>query len=382
MTRTLTTKNRSSAARRCGPTTLWFLVVLLSICHASTTPTTTTTTTSITTTTTRHNKVNKNKKAGLDSAKSFVASGLAAICAKTALAPFDTLKTVQQHHRGTVGIVGDKLSLFQAARQVTSRGRGVLELYAGLGVAALGSVPSVGLYFGIYSYSKSVLSSSRGFENKPKWMTIAVSAALGNTVASFARVPFEVVKQRLQTQSSGTTISTLTTLRSMLREPKSLFPLGGVSSQMARDVPYAICTLLTYEYLRDVWVTSNTNSNSNNNHNNEQQSQSQPQPQPQASWRDGVAGAAAGGFGSWVTNPLDVIKTRMQTQTSSQGEYAGVLDCARQTYHNEGPTAFLKGSVPRLIHKVPANAIFFISYEFFKRLLRVEEGEDGDDGAD
>ena len=37
-----------------------------------------------------------------------------------------------------------------------------------------------------------------------------------------------------------------------------------------------------------------------------------------------------------------------------------------------GPMAFLRGSVPRLMHKIPANGCFFVFYEFFQRVLRVE----------
>jgi hypothetical protein len=36
--------------------------------------------------------------------------------------------------------------------------------------------------------------------------------------------------------------------------------------------------------------------------------------------------------------------------------------------------AFLRGSVPRLLHKVPANGAFFLFYEFFRRLLHVADG--------
>ena len=49
------------------------------------------------------------------------------------------------------------MSLLQASKIVTSRPGGVLNLYAGLGVSALGSMPSVGLYFGVYSYCKRMI---------------------------------------------------------------------------------------------------------------------------------------------------------------------------------------------------------------------------------
>ena len=81
-------------------------------------------------------------------------------------------------------------------------------------------------------------------------IAIATSAAIGNTVASFSRVPFEVVKQKLQTGQYATSVGAVT---SMFQSGgiKAFFPTGGISIQMVRDIPYAIFTLLSYEYLRE-----------------------------------------------------------------------------------------------------------------------------------
>lgn len=124
---------------------------------------------------------------------------------------------------------------------------------------------------------------------------------------------------------------------------------------MARDIPYAIFTLLSYEFLRDKWVR-----------NVEVRREGKS-----SAWRNMIAGGTAGGIGSFLTNPMDVIKTRLQTYP---GAYTGgIAECATRTWSNEGPLAFFKGSFPRLMHKVPANAVFFVSYEIFRRLLQVQE---------
>jgi solute carrier family 25 S-adenosylmethionine transporter 26 len=287
--------------------------------------------------------------------KNSIASALAAGCAKTLLAPFDTIKTMQQQARNG----GKSLSLVEAARLVSSRPRGVLELYAGLGVSVFGAMPSVGLYFGVYSYCKDkltpLLQSSLGYNEKvpisvsgARTLTVAVSAAIGNTVASFSRVPYEVVKQKLQT---GEYSSTLVALRHMATTGgvRAFFPMGGVAIQMYRDIPYAIITLLTYECLKEHWVSQ----------------------REKAPWRDMVAGGIAGGIGSFATNPMDVVKTRLQVDSYL---YQGnVWTCAAKTFEEGGPSAFLRGCVPRLIHKIPANAFFFVFYEGFRRILRVNE---------
>lgn len=312
----------------------------------------------------------------MEGLKNSLASGLAAVCAKSVLAPFDTIKTVQQEYIAETS----SLSLTEAFKMITSRKGGFLNLYAGLGVAAIGSMPSVGLYFGLYSYSKRKLNEGLFSNASPsdqliKTLTIAVSAAFGNTVASVSRVPYEVVKQKIQVDIYPNTFVALREMifnaeanQSVLRQ---FFPKGGISSQMIRDVPYAILTLLSYEYLRENFVNAAPSSSSSSNN----KKSSKPEK-----WKDLVAGGMAGGIGTYLTNPLDVIKTRLQTGNALK--YSGVWDCGYTILKEEGPKAFMKGSVPRLIHKIPANAVFFLSYEFFRRLLKVEQVTNNDSKKD
>jgi hypothetical protein len=251
-----------------------------------------------------------------------------------------------------------------------------------VGVAVVGSMPSVGLYFGVYSFCKKSLSEwgpqtpkspstslskqrntkrSKSDEAettklKPylnRVLVIALSAAIGNSVASASRVPYEVLKQKLQT-------NVYATLGEALQDVtwKNLFPTGGIASQMLRDIPYAVVTLLAYEYLQSAWK-------------NRLSEQSHPRV-PARAW-DMVLGGVAGGLGSYVTNPMDVIKTRLQT--SSDLYDGSIRTCVARTWSEGGPNAFLRGSVPRLLHKVPANGFFFLFYEVFRSLLQVNEDE-------
>ena len=305
----------------------------------------------------QHDETRRRPSAVMEGMKNSLASALASCCAKTLLQPFDTIKTIQQYERT---ITTSSIGFFEASRIVMKRDGGFWELYAGLVVSALGSVPAIGLYYGIYSYCKRILiplllnaygSSSelkrnQGSDQTLKLIAVAISAALGNTVASFSRVPYEVVKQKLQT---GEYSSTIIALSSMFKAQgfRAFFPVGGIATQMIRDIPYAIFTLMSYEYLREAWVDKS--------------------PKP---WKDMVTGGMAGGIGSYLTNPMDVIKTRLQTDPEMFG--GSVLQCISMTYEEGGYRAFLRGSMPRLIHKIPGNAIFFFFFELFKRLLRVD----------
>lgn len=68
--------------------------------------------------------------AWLSGLKNSLASSLAAASSKIILAPFDTIKTLQQHSRSSVS--ADPLSLIEAAQVILKRPRGVLELYVSL----------------------------------------------------------------------------------------------------------------------------------------------------------------------------------------------------------------------------------------------------------
>jgi hypothetical protein len=332
----------------------------------------------------------KNKAKWVEGFKHSLASGLAAALSKTLLAPFDTIKTMQQQQQQqtlyTSAAGQDNLHFWQAIAEIQKRPKGLWELYSGLGVSAIGAMPSVGLYFGVYSVTKQTLgpwlrqvlstssSSQEGPEPpSPAWIetcTIALSAAIGNTVASFSRVPYEVIKQKLQ---MGQYPNTWVAISSMIRDSSSsshplraFFPKGGISAQMMRDVPYAVFTLVSYETLRSMYHRKNPKKN-NKMMNGENHAKKT------APWADMMMGAIAGGIGSFLTNPMDVIKTRMQMDTYGSLYQGSIWICASQTLSKDGPAAFLRGSIPRLLHKVPANGAFFLFYEWFRHVLCVEE---------
>jgi solute carrier family 25 S-adenosylmethionine transporter 26 len=259
---------------------------------------------------------------------------------------------MQQYHQAQGG-TGKSLTMVGACRNIMARPGGFGNFYAGLGVTVFGAMPGVALYFGVYSYCKRrLLATERGANNK--MLSIATSAAIGNSVASFSRVPYEVLKQKLQTGLYSNTWEALRDVAAQKQWWTFLFPKGGVAIQMLRDVPYAVCTLLLYESLQAA-VSSRQLASSGS----------------KSKGLDFFVGGISGGLGSWVTNPMDVVKTRLQTNS---GLYSGsVIKCTQAVWLEGGASAFLRGSIPRLMHKVPANAFFFLFYELFRRLLRVEE---------
>lgn len=288
-----------------------------------------------------------------DGIKNGVASGLAAVVVKTILQPFDTIKTVQQFQSIKIGPIATGMHIINT--------RGIVGLWSGMLVTAIGSTPSVAVYFGCYSSCKKKLTTL--FPTNMKLVAVALSAAIGNTVASVLRVPYEIYKQRIQ---AGQHLTTLEAIR-WSWENEGLFGLfdkGKLSSQIIRDVPYAIVTLVSYELLQTLIAKIVADMKSNR----VKDSSMSESVFINKKIRDAFCGSAAGGFGALVTTPMDVIKTRMMTSS----KYSSVADASLRIMRDEGLLAFFTGTIPRLMHKIPANGIFFLCYELFRGILDVD----------
>lgn len=77
-----------------------------------------------------------------------------------------------------------------------------------------------------------------------------------------------------------------------------------------------------------------------------------------------ASGCIAGSTAAVAVNPVDVIKTRLQSLTrgSQEDTYSGVTDCIRKILRNEGPGAFLKGAYCRALVIAPLFGIAQVVY--------------------
>ncbi|XP_052009499.1 mitochondrial glutamate carrier 1 [Xyrauchen texanus] len=89
-----------------------------------------------------------------------------------------------------------------------------------------------------------------------------------------------------------------------------------------------------------------------------------------------LSGCLAGCTAAVAVNPVDVIKTRLQSLAcqSQEDTYGGVKDCISKILHNEGPSAFLKGAYCRALVIAPlfgiAQVVYFLGVgEFVLSLL-------------
>ena len=78
-------------------------------------------------------------------------------------------------------------------------------------------------------------------------------------------------------------------------------------------------------------------------------------------------GALSGILASYLTNPLDVIKTRLMIDTHETPKT--MFNTSQDIYRQQGVAGFFKGSVVRMVYMASASIMFFCLFEPLKREL-------------
>ena len=90
-----------------------------------------------------------------------------------------------------------------------------------------------------------------------------------------------------------------------------------------------------------------------------------------------INGGIAGIIGVTCVFPIDLVKTRLQSQqTTPNGipQYNSMLDCFRKTFRNEGFFGMYRGSGVNILLITPEKAIKLTANDFFRHRLSDERG--------
>lgn len=88
-------------------------------------------------------------------------------------------------------------------------------------------------------------------------------------------------------------------------------------------------------------------------------------------WKLCMYGAGAG-YGMWTTAyPIDVIKSKMQTDSifPAERKYKNSFDCAKQIMREQGVKGFFRGFGPTMLRAAPVNACTFYAFELACRAM-------------
>lgn len=286
------------------------------------------------------------------------AGAFAGIMEHTVMFPVDSLKTRMQMADSSPLSKGIISSISKI-----SASEGAYALWRGMSSVVLGAGPAHAVYFSVFESTKTMLVNKLTESNSKKIVTdenhplIASIAGIAGTTASDALMtPFDVMKQRMQA-SSYTRDKPVTSVK-LLQMASDIYRREGASAfyisyptTLFTSIPFAALNFGFYEYSSSILNPLNAYN----------------------PYLHCVSGAIAGGIAAALTNPLDCIKTALQTKGISSNKdmrkVTGFKSAARALFREGGTAAFMRGLKPRIIFNVPSTAISWTAYEMAKEIL-------------
>ena len=192
-----------------------------------------------------------------------------------------------------------------------------------------GLIPKICLYAPYQAIYMSVYTSTRNWlrpsdSNLWKYAAAGVAAELAGSVI---RVPMEAIKQRMQT---GSIKSNRDLIGMLMRSPLQFYNRRNFLAQtFIHDIPCGTIHWVVYEYTKRNLSTSAA-----------------------------TAGAVAGAVAAIVTNPLDVVKTRMITRPEEHKTVFNTIQAIRQSR-----SGFFAGVIPRVFHIAPNSALYMFIFD-------------------
>lgn len=253
--------------------------------------------------------------------------------------PFDTIKVRLQTQDGLSHRYKGAIDCFRSLLRTEK----VSGLYRGMSSPMAGVALVNAVVFGVYGYSQKRLGDDI-------WAHGA-SGALAGAVQSIISSPIELAKTRLQIQgeSGGRALykGPVDCLRQLLRVEGFRGAFRGLGSTILRDAPGFGVYFASYEQMLRAGASG------------------------PASLM--AAGGLAGVFSWMACYPMDVLKSRLQVDgMRGPRRYKGLLDCAVQSYRQEGLAVFTRGLNSTLLRAFPTNAAIFTVVTWVIRLCDPE----------
>jgi solute carrier family 25 iron transporter 28/37 len=313
---------------------------------------------------------------GTSLAVHMVAGSFAGLVEHVAIFPLDTIRTHAQSSR-----TGASRSTTASAIHLVSK-RGTAFLWRGATTLAWAVVPAHAALFSTYesimdlglpgrhnSQDGAVDASGRDYRNstsreqQPSYsgqrvaMVGFLAGSLSSLIHDLIMVPAETVKQRLQL---GYYQNASHAIRCMAKNGGNSF-YRSLPTTLAMSIPYSSLMMASNETIR--WYLNPSGSYS----------------LPTFL----LAGAVSGSFAAAATTPLDVIKTKLNTQglemaRTSTGEfhaaprefkvrYNGFVDAYSAIARSSGIRGFFRGVGPRVLQIGPSCALSWCAYETAKK---------------
>ncbi|KAL0109606.1 hypothetical protein PUN28_014570 [Cardiocondyla obscurior] len=272
--------------------------------------------------------------------KSFLAGSFSGTFSTILFQPLDLVKTrLQSRVNGPVGT--SKHGMLDTVAYIVQK-ENIFGLWKGMTPSITRVIPGVGLYFSSLHWLKHAF-------NLEEPLTAIQAICLGITARSMSGallIPITVVKTRFE---SG--VYKYNSINEALRLIYKQEGIRGLSSGLVptllRDAPYSGLYLMFYTQLKNAAASTGATKNSS------------------GSIHFGC-GILAGVLASIVTQPPDVIKTKMQLYPN---EFNSIYQVTFFVYKKYGVLGYFKGIVPRMLRRTLMTTMAWTVYEQVTRQI-------------
>ncbi|KAI8341652.1 mitochondrial carrier domain-containing protein [Chlamydoabsidia padenii] len=272
----------------------------------------------------------------------FYFGGAASCIAAIVVHPFDLTKVRLQNSKGS-GNQGMFATMVKIART-----EGPLQLYAGLSASILRQATYSTVRFGGYEKMKRIVSKDK---DPNVWQMLVASSTAG-ALGGACGNPGDVVNVRMQydgqlpVQQRRNYKHALDGVVRIAREEGVASLFRGLGPNMNRAILMTSSQCVSYDTFKDLLLRYSP-------------------------LQDGLilhftSSTLAGLVATTVCSPVDVIKTRIMTASSSDRKMSS-LNVMSSMYRNEGLASFFKGWTPAFIRLAPQTIITFVVLEQFKK---------------
>ncbi|KPM45794.1 hypothetical protein AK830_g816 [Neonectria ditissima] len=310
----------------------------------------------------------------------FVAGAIAGGVSRTATAPLDRLKVYllvnTSSNIDTAGVALKQGHPIAAAKNVGRpisgavrelfRSGGLRSFFAGNGLNVVKIMPETAIKFGSYEAAKRALANFEG-HGDPKKINSYSKFTAGGVAGMIAQAfvyPLDTLKFRLQCETvqgglRGGALVRQTALK-MYADGGVAAAYRGLTMGLVGMFPYSAIDMGMFELLKTTY--KGYYARYYNKHEDDVQI---------GNIATGIIGASSGAFGASVVYPLNVVRTRLQTQgtTMHKATYTGIWDVTQKTIQREGYRGLYKGLTPNLLKVAPALSITWVVYENSKKTL-------------
>ncbi|XP_045119312.1 mitochondrial glycine transporter-like [Portunus trituberculatus] len=267
--------------------------------------------------------------------KSFLAGSFSGTCSTILFQPLDLVKTrIQTAITLPSGSGNGSVGMLATVGRVVRNER-LFGLWKGMTPSILRCVPGVGLYFSSLSWLKTTFC-----EGQPGPLQAVGLGVAARTLTGVTLIPITVIKTRYESGVYAYS-SMREAVYTIYRKEGARGLTRGLLPTLLRDAPFSGLYLMFYtQTKKNIPIRYMESSLS-----------------PALHFTSGVV---AGLLASAVTQPFDVVKTKMQLYPH---KFTSFHQAVIYVHHKYGPRGYFKGLVPRMLRRTLMAAMAWTVYE-------------------